>query len=165
MKADQLRSYYTYRCKYCGQECFKDTPDGKRLPSGQSPTKLGDYGSSGTPTPSDYDEELYEATTISFTAEDATAGTPAYINDSAGLFLDRGFKSGMTIVVETTSGTNDGTYTIASRGIAKGVLTLSSDDSLTTENAATAGTVTIDRRLQQPNVTRGCGFCGSLNSK
>jgi len=161
---DQQRSYYTYRCKYCGFECFKRTPDGKKLPYGLSSTKTGDYGSNATPTPSNCDEELYEVTTISFTAE-VTDVTPAYINDSAGKFHEKYFRSDMTIVVATTSGTNDGTYTIAGRGVANGVLTLSSSDSLTTEAAAVAGTVTLSRRIKEPNVGTGCAFCGSLASK
>lgn len=162
---DQQRSYYTYRCKYCGFECFKETPDGMKLPSGQAVTRLGDYGSEGTPTPTAYDEELYEATTISFTAE-VSGVTPAYINDSAGLFQQEDFRSDMVIVVSSTSGTNDGTYTIESRGVASGVLTLSSDDSLTTETAVAAGTVTLSRRIYQPTEdATGCGFCKSLNSK
>lgn len=161
---DQQRSYYTYKCNYCGQECFSRGG----LPSGQTPTKLGDYGSECTPTPSNYDEELYETTTISFTAE--TASTLAYISDSAAKFADKHFQPGMTLVVSTTSGTNDGTYTINTdldyAGTVKAdVLYLSSSDSLTTENAATAGTVTLSRRIKEPTIGTGCSFCGSLNSK
>ena len=63
------------------------------------------------------------------------------------------------------SGTNDGTYTIADRGVSRGTILLDEDDSLTTENAATAGEVTISKIIYQPNVTTGCPFCGSLNSR
>jgi len=161
---DQQRAYYTYRCKYCGSECFKKSG----LPSGQSPTKLGNYGSAAVPAPTNYDEEMYESTTISFTAETAT--DVAYISDSACKFADKHFTPGMTLVVETDSGTNDGTYTINTDKDYAGMVTasviyLSDSDSLTTENAATAGTVTISRRIKEPSVGSGCSFCGSLASK
>jgi hypothetical protein len=105
---------------------------------------------------------MYEATTIAFVA---AAGTdPAYLTDSLYLFGEKHFKTGMTIRVETTSGTNDGDYTIGTRGVTRGKIELASTDSLTTETAATAGTVTISQVLYQPNVTSGCSLCGSLNS-
>jgi hypothetical protein len=156
------RTYYTYKCQYCGHECVKKPG----LASGLNVTKLGDYGSNATPTPVAYIDEMYEATTISFTAE--TASEPAYISDSAVLFGDKHFYSGMSLEVETTDGTNDtnGTpYTIADKGVTRGVLTLSSSDSLTTQSAATAGTVTLSRSIYEPSVSTGCAFCGSLNSK
>ena len=154
------RTHYTYRCKICGHECI-----GKPgIASGLPVTKLGNYGMKGTPTPATYDVELYEATTISFTAETTT--TPAKINDSAGKFSEKCFHGNMAIVIETTSGLNDGTYTVAARGGVKDdVLSLSSSDSLTTETAAAAGTVTLTWRTYKPNVTTGCPFCGSLNSR
>jgi hypothetical protein len=126
---------------------------------------LGTYGANATPAPATDDVELYaDATTISFTA--ASGSTPAKINDSAELFESKiFFHGGMVIVVTTTSGVNDGVFTIADRGVAKGVLTLSSSDSLTTEAAAAAGTVTISQRLYQPGTMSGCPHCGSLNSK
>ena len=46
-------------------------------------------------------------TTISFT----NSGTSDYISDSAGGFITAGFKVGDKIIVDSTSNTNDGTYT------------------------------------------------------
>lgn len=149
----------TYRCQYCGHECVEKTG----LPSGLSPTKRGSYGAACTPTPAEYEEELYEASTISFTA--ATSTEAAQISDSALQFLEKHIISEMVISIETDSGTNDGTYTIASRGVTRSTISLSSSDDVTTESAATAGTVTINRVIYSPNVTGGCGFCGSLNSR
>jgi len=126
-------------------------------------TKKGNYGSNATPTPAAWHDEQYEATTLSFVAE--TSSAPAKINDSANKFADKHFRSEQPIKVETTSGTNDGTYTIAARGVSRGTLTLSDSDSLTTENAATAGTVTISDVRYEPNITTYCPFCGSGNSR
>ena len=150
----------TYRCKYCGQECV-----GKPglLPSGLSVTKTGSYGSSVTPAPATYDDLLYTASTISFTA--ASGASPATINDSAGMFSEKHFIPESVIKIDTVSGTNDGTYTIASRGVLPKTLSLSSSDDVTTETAATAGQVILYRVIYQLNVAGGCGFCGSLNSK
>jgi len=103
---------------------------------------------------------MISAYTISFTA--AAGSTPAYLSDSQNKFGDAHMKGGMKINITTTSGTNDGNYTIADRGVDIGTIRLSSSDSLTTEDAATAGLVTIYRRTYQPNVQTGCG---SLNSK
>lgn len=100
---------------------------------------------------------------LRFVAE--TSDTPAKIIDSANKFADKQFRNEQPIKIETTSGTNDGTYTIAARGVSRGTLTLSDDDSLTTENAATAGEVTISDVTYEPKVTTGCPFCGSLNNK
>jgi hypothetical protein len=155
----QERSEYTYRCKNCGFECRKKHITGSSVPL----TKIGNYGDKGTPTPITYADEMYEAITIAFTA--ATSTDPAYLTDSRCLFGEKNFKSGMTIRVSTTSGTNDGDYTIATRGVSRGTILLSTSDSLTTEDAATAGTVTISEVTYKPNVTTGCPFCGSLNSK
>jgi hypothetical protein len=149
----------TYRCKYCGQECVEKTG----LASGLSPTKKGSYGASCTPTPASYNDLIYTASTISFTA--ATATEAAKINDSALMLAEKHITPEVVIAVVTGSGTNDGTYTIEVRGVAPGVLSLSSSDDVTTEDAATAGEVSIYRTIYQPNVTGGCGFCGSLNSK
>lgn len=149
----------TYRCKYCGFLCTKKTdPNLSR-----TKTKTGSYGSNATPQPSAWHDEQYEATTIRFAA--ASGDTPAKIYDSANRFTDRLFRSEQPIKIETTSGTNDGTYTIAARGVSRGTLTLDSSDSLTTEAAGTAGTVTISAVTYEPNITTGCPLCGSLNSK
>lgn len=153
------RSHYTYRCRVCGFENMKRKITGSSVPV----TKLGNYGSSATPTPETYADEMYEATSISFVA--AAGSTPAYLSDSANLFSEKRFNGGMTIRVGTTSGTNDGDYTIADRGISRGQILLGSSDSLTDEDAATAGTVTISHVTYKPNVTSGCPFCGSLNSR
>ena len=125
-------------------------------------TKLGNYGDNATPTPTAYTDEVYVATTVSFTAE--TVSDPAYLSDSRLAFADNHIQSNWGITIETTSGTNDGTYTIADRGVSRGTILLSSTDSLTTESAATAGTVTIDKNIYEPNPVTGCPFCGSLNS-
>lgn len=149
----------TYRCKYCGFLCTKKTD-----PSlSRTKTKLGSYGDSTTPTLTAWYDEQYTATTLSFVA--ASGSIPAKINDSANKFAAKCFRSEQPIKVETDSGTNDGTYTIAARGVSRGTLTLSSSDSLTTEDAATAGTVVISAVVYKPNVTTGCPFCGSLDSK
>ena len=158
-KVENREGYYTYRCKYCGFECRKKLIPGSNVPV----TKLGNYGDNATPTPTEYIDEMYEATTISFSA--VSGSTPAKISDSAALFGDKHFTGGMPIRVETTSGTNDGDYTIAARGILRTELRLSSDDDLTAENAATAGTVTISRIMAEPDIQSGCPFCGSKNSK
>lgn len=149
----------TYRCKYCGQECVEKIGTA----SGLSTTKKGNYGESCTPTPAAYNDLTYTASTISFTA--ASGDDPATINDSVNQFSEKHITPEMVIAVVADSGTNDETYTIATRGVAPGVLSLSSTDDVTTEDAATAGEVSIYRVIYQPNVSTGCGFCGSLNSK
>lgn len=150
----------TYRCKICGWLCTKKTvPELTR-----TKTKTGNYGSNATPSPTAWTDEQYvDATTISFAAASGT--TPAKINDSANKFVAKKFQSEQPISIVTDSGTNDGTYTIAARGVSLGTLTLSSSDSLTTESAATAVSVTISDVTYKPNVTRGCPKCGSLNSR
>lgn len=154
-----LRSAYKYRCRICGFECTRKTIPGTNGPV----TKLGDYGSKGTPTGTAFYDELYQAVTISFTA--AAGSDPAYLTDSTNQFADKQFKSEMPIKVVTTSGTNDGSYTIAVRGVSRGKITLASTDVLTTEAAATAGTVTISAIKYKPEYTTGCPSCGSLNSR
>jgi hypothetical protein len=153
------RLHYTYRCRVCGFENVKT-----KIPSSSVPvTRTGSYGSNATPTPTAYADEMYEATTIAFVA--AADPDPAYLTDSANLFGENHFSDGMTIRIGTTSGTNDGDVTIANRGVTRGKILLSSSDSLTTEDAATAGTVTLSRIIKQPSVSSGCPLCGSLNSK
>jgi len=152
------RTESTYRCQVCGMECVKK----KMAQSADPVTKTGNYGDSATPTPTTYSDEVYVATTVSFTAE--SGSDPAYLTDTAFKFADKHLSSGWVISITTTSGTNDGSYTIASRGVSRGTVLLSSSDSLTTENAATAGTVTIYRTIYKPNIVTGCPFCGSLNS-
>ena len=152
------RTESTYRCQVCGMECVK-----KKMEQSSDPvTKLGHYGDNATPTPTAYSDTVYIATTVSFTAE--SGADPAYLSDSALAFADKHLSSGWNIAITATSGTNDGSYTIASRGVSRGTVLLSSTDSLTTENAATAGTVTIYRTIYKPNIVTGCPFCGSLNS-
>ena len=153
------RSRYVYRCAICGWECRSEKIPGSSVPV----TKTGDYGSKGTPTGTVFYDELYEATSIAFVA--ASGDDPAYLTDSLSRFGEKQFKSEMPIKIETSSGTNDGDYTIAARGVSRGTILLDSDDSLTTEDAATAGTVTISAKKYQPNTSAGCPSCGSLNSK
>ena len=153
------REEYTYRCRICGFENLHT-----RMPQSAVPvTKLGDYGDNATPTPTTYADTVYSATSIGFVA--AAGDDPAYLTDSQFGFADNHIQSNWSIQVTTTSGTNDGSYTIADRGVSRDKILLSDDDSLTTEAAATAGTVTIKKVIGKPNVTAGCPFCGSLNSK
>jgi len=153
------RSQFTVRCRHCGYEVRSKHTEGASVPV----AKQGDYGSNGTPQPEPFADEMYEATTISFVA--AGGSIPAYIADSANRFGEKCFVGGMVIRVSTTSGTNEGDYTIADRGVTRGEILLSSSDSLTTEDASTAGTVTISRVLYKPTINSGCPFCGSLNWK
>jgi hypothetical protein len=106
---------------------------------------------------------MYTATSVSFVA--ASGSAPAYLFDNDYRFGDQHIKSNMMISISTTSGTNSGNYTIADRGVSRGEILLSSNDSLTTESAAAAGTVIISKILFQPNIVNGCPFCGSLNSR
>ncbi len=149
----------TYSCQVCGFENLKN----KMKHSNLNVTKLGNYGDNATPTPASYSDTVYTATTVSFTA--ASGDDPAYLSDSAFGFADNHVPTNHALAISTTSGTNDGSYTTAARGVLPGTVTLASTDGLTTESAATAGTVTIARVIYEPNVTTGCAFCGSLNSK
>lgn len=153
------RDFYTYRCKNCGFECRKNKILGSSVPI----TNIGNYGSNGTPTPESFADEMYVSTTVSFVA--ASGDTPAYLSDSANLFVDKLFRSAMVIRISTDSGTNDGDKTIADRGVSRGQILLSSSDSLTDESAATAGTVTISNVTYKPNSNlSGCPFCGTKDS-
>jgi len=107
--------------------------------------------------------EMYTATSISFTA--ATADVAAKISDSAFRFGDQHISSNMYISISTGSSTNDGNYTIADRGVSRGEILLTSSDSLTTEDAATAGSVVISQILFKPNITTGCPLCGCGDSR
>ena len=158
MKRVPKTTEFLYKCKYCGFPCSRR----QVREWGKGKTKHGNYGSNATPTPAAWTDEQYAATSISFAAVSGT--TPAKINDSANKFADKKFKSEQQFSIVTTSGTNDGVYTVAARGVSRGTLTLSSSDTLTTENAATAGTVTISAVTYLPNVGTGCPHCGSLNS-
>lgn len=154
------RDESTYRCQVCGMECVSKKMDQSNLPV----TKRGNYGDNATPTPTSYtDVASYTARTVSFTA--AAGSDPAYLTDSALGFADNHIQSNWDISISTTSGTNDGSYTIADRGVSRGTILLVSTDSLTTESAATAGSVAISKKIYEPSVTSGCPFCGSLNSK
>jgi hypothetical protein len=156
---NRLRSYYTYRCAICGWECRSKLIPGISVPI----TQVGDYGSKGTPEGETFADELYSATSIAFVA--ATGNDPAKFTDSLSRFGDKLLKSEMPIRISTTSGTNDGDYTIAARGVSRGEIRLSDSDSLTSESAATAGTVVISRVIYKPNITRGCPSCGTLASR
>lgn len=154
------RTYYVGRCVHCGFEIRK-----KQIPGSSVPiTKTGNYGTNATPAPVTFADEMYVATTVSFVA--AASPIPAYLADSANLFGEKGFHTGMTIRVACSkSDTNDGDFTIADGGVSRGEILLSSSDSLTTQSAAAAGTVTISRMIYKPSISTGCSFCGSLNSK
>ena len=110
-----------------------------------------------------YVTAMYTATSIAFVA--VNGSVPAKLTDASLRFADQHIQSNMFIQIVTTSGTNDGNYTIADRGVSRGELLLGSSYDLTDESAATAGSVIIKRILFQPNVTTGCPFCGSLNSR
>ena len=162
------RSEYTYRCRICGFENFhtrlpESAPGGLESASTPPVTILGNYGHNATPTPASNAITVYTATTVSFTA--ASGDDPAYLSDSLSRFVDKNIKPEWSITIESASGTNDGDYTIAEKGVNMGVIRLSSTDSLTTESAATAGTVIIIKNSYKPNVTTGCPFCVSLNSR
>ncbi len=150
------RDSYTYRCRYCGFECRSKNIPGSSVPL----TKIGDYGSNATPTPETFADEMYEATTIAFVA--ATSTVPANLTDSAYLFSEKHFSSGMTIRIEGSTD-NDKDVTIADRGVSRGEILLSDSDSLTGELAG--DTVTLSRVIYKPKVNTGCPLCGSLNSK
>lgn len=154
------RTFYTGRCLVCGWEIRN-----KKIPGSSVPiTKTGSYGTNATPTPETFADEIYEATTISFVT--ASSPTPAYLADSANLFGEKGFHTGMTIRIEcSASNTNDKDVTIADGGVSRGEILLSSSDSLTTQTAAAAGTVTLSRVIYKPNISTGCPFCGSLANK
>lgn len=160
------KSAFFYKCKNCGFTNVKRKtvpyhPDPLGISRGA--TLLGNY-SEATPTPASYDEEIYSAVSISFTA--SSGDTPAKIWDSNYLLADKGFCAGNTIVIATESGTNDGAYTLSgASGITSASLSLISGDDLTTEDASTAGTVTISIRWYKPSITTGCPFCGTLNSR
>ena len=159
-------SELTYPCKQCGALCIK----AKSISANPTPwnalrpiTQRGSYPEA-TPEPEAYDTTVYIADTLSFSAVSGT--TPAKISDSECRFSDKGFMPGETIIISTISGTNDGTYALAERGgITRQSLSLETGLTLTDEDAATAGTVTISVRRYRPNVTTGCSFCGSLNSR
>ena len=157
----------TYKCKYCGfSTCIKKkgiSANPLQWSVARGITQTGSYAE-GTPPPALFDLECYSTNTISFSAE--SDSTPAKLTDSECRLADKGFVPGETIVISTESGTNDGTYTLAERGaITRSSLALETGSTLSDEDAATAGTVTISVRTYKPNVTTGCPFCGSLNSK
>ncbi len=76
-------------------------------------------------------------TVLSFT----NSGTADHIDRTTGSFLTDGFEAGQKITVDSTSNTNDGSFTIAS--VTALQMVLSASDSLTTESAVTAGSTTI----------------------
>jgi hypothetical protein len=80
-------------------------------------------------------------TDISFT----NSGTADYISRVTGSFVTNGFVAGQKIRVAANSGTNSGVFTI--KTVAALTLTLETTDSLTTEDAATAGSTTITNYL------------------
>jgi len=186
--AIKKRSEFTYRCQICGYENLHTKMDQSVLPV----TLFGRQGDTQetTATPLEleaggfldlegggqlllessitvkqgyetYADTMYTATSISFIA--AAGSVPAKLSDANLKFADKHIMSNMSITITTGSGTNDGSYTIADRGVTRGEISVTPD--LTTEDAATAGEVTIKRIIYQPNVINGCPFCGSLNSR
>jgi hypothetical protein len=184
------RKEFTYRCQICSMENLHAKMEQSVLPT----TKLGKLatGETGLQTPltlsdgsnltlSDgtvlyldtgmtinrgyetFSTTMYTATSISFIA--VSGSVPAKLNDNSFRFGDQHIQSNMNISITTTSGVNDGNYTIADRGVSRGELSLSDSGTLTTESAAAAGSVIIDRILYKPNIITGCPFCGSLNSR
>lgn len=190
MERVKERSEYTYRCRICQSENLHTKMPQTDLPV----TVLGHRGESEdtvyTPLALDsgayltlddgstllldrditvsrgyqtYADTMYTATSISFVA--AAGSVAGKLVDSDLKFGDQHIKSNMSITVVTTSGTNDGNYIIADRGVSRGEILVGSTYSLTTEDAATAGTVIIKRIIFTPNIITGCYFCGSLNSR
>ena len=188
------RSEFTYRCKICNMENLSKRMDQSDLPVTQlgsygpdilaAKTTSADYlmlsdgsyfvlsdgsyfeigqGSISFVNYTAYSSPIYTATSIGFVA--ASGSVPAYLTDDQYRFGDQHIQSNATIAIATDSGTNDANYTIADRGVSRGQILLSASDSLTTEDAATAGTVIISKIIFQPNITTGCPFCGSLNSR
>ena len=186
------RSSFVYRCRICDMENLHKKMDQTNVPvtrtghyqsagiagsstnyltvSGGSYFELSDGSyfalSAGTTTYGNYEANssaIYTATSIGFVA--ASGSVPAYLTDSQYRFGDQHIQSNCMIAIATTSGVNDANYTIADRGVSRGEILLSSTDSLTTETAANAGTVIISKIIFKPNITTGCPFCGSLNSK
>jgi len=86
---------------------------------------------------------LTGSTTISYTNNVASADT---IDDSASLFITKGFKKGDVITV-TGSTSNDGDYTIDS--LTAGVITLLDGVVLTTEVAGDSTTISAATRYPQ----------------
>jgi predicted RNA-binding Zn-ribbon protein involved in translation (DUF1610 family) len=152
-------SHYEFRCSVCGF-LIRD----KQIPGSSVPVaNMKGFGTNVTPPPITFTDEMYAANTIAFAA--SSGSTPARLTDSVLLFRDKLFTEGMTIRVATNSGTNDGDYIIADRGVSRGEILLSDSDSLTTESAATAGRVTISKVSWKPNRTFGCPSCGNWASR
>lgn len=137
-----------------GGEYF-ELSDGSYFELSSTTTTYGNYTA--------YSDPMYTATSIGFVA--ASGSVPAYLTDDQYRFGDQHIQSNMTIAIAATSGTNDGDYTIADRGVSRGQILLAPSNSLTTESAATAGSVVISKIIFKPNITTGCPFCGSMNSK
>jgi hypothetical protein len=191
-QAVKHRSEYTYRCKYCGFENFSTqidelAPAGLSGTAGVSITNLGNYGNNATPAPAQDTVTVYTSTSLSFTA--ASGDVYAKLSDSMNRFTDKHIKPGWGITIVTESGTNNGSYTIADKGVNRSEISVTDDDpsylmiageyvmvngeyvivgdsvGFTTETAATAGQVTIKKIIYVPEITTGCYFCGTLNSK
>ena len=181
------RSEYTYRCKICGFENSHTQMPQTTIPV----TGIGDYGYDATPTPTTNNITVYTATSISFRS--ASGDVPAKLSDSLYRFADKHIKPSWNITIETESGTNDGSYTIAEMGVARGEISLTTTAStpnylmiageyviiageyvtigdatnigLINESAQDAGQVTIKKVSYKPQIIKGCPLCGSLNSR
>lgn len=164
MKTVPTRASLTYRCPTCGFECVRKVG----LASGLPVTKIGNYGASGGPLPTTYEiSDVHEYTVPAgnnaFVA--ASGSDLAYLYDPTQQVSLRRIIGGETITVSTTSGTNDGTYVLDEKGVALDKLLLASGYDFTTEDGGAAGTITLGVVSYKPNVTTGCPFCGSLNTR
>jgi hypothetical protein len=162
-------------------------PAGLSGAAGVPITNLGNYGHNATPTPAQDTVTVYTTTSISFTA--ASGDVYAKLSDNLYRFTDKHIKPGWGITIVTESGTNDGSYTIADKGVNRGEIQITESNpsylmiagkyvkvngeyviigdsaGFATEPAATAGQVTIKKIIYVPEVLTGCYFCGTLNSK
>jgi hypothetical protein len=196
VQAVKNRSDYTYSCKICGLENFNTqmeelAPAGLSGSAGVPITVLGNYGHNATPTPTTDTVTVYTATSLSFAS--ASGDVPAKISDSLYRFADKLIKPTWSITIETESGINDGSYTIADRGVTRGEISVdetgvmpnylmiagefviiageyvtigsAADSGFTTEPANSAGKLTIKKLIYVQNITTGCAFCGSLASR
>lgn len=124
----QLRSEYTKKT-YVLVHTEHDTPASNYSKVYQNQTAIPSAGNFGVGT--------ITATTIAF---NDNGGSPDTITDSGDAFLTSGFLAAMSITVTgSTSGTNDGTYTIAS--VVAGTITLATGSLSATQGATPSVTI------------------------
>lgn len=158
------RASLTYRCPTCGFECVAKGG----LASGLSVTKIGDYGTSGGPLPTtEVSSEVYAFTVPAgvnaFTA--ASGSELAYIYDPFQKVSLIRIIGGDDVTVTTESGINDGTYTVDAKGISLDKIRVASGFDFASEDGGSAGKISLKVVQYKPNITTGCPFCGSLNTK